>query len=567
MLLKYFTKSDINAFFGLALDNLAVLILLLGLISGNQTIDEQKASGRFVFTTDFVVSHMIPGTALGVLVGDLIYSIMAILLARKLGRPVTAMPLGLDTPSTFGVAFLVLLPSLAKGHELFPADPFKAQEFAWHVGLVVLVITGIIKMILAPFGNLVRRLIPRASLLGSLSGIALALIAFLPLINEGIASIPLVGIVSLGLMVGALVGNLQVLGMPGVLGAVLVGCVLTGVSGLLGSVAPLAPGFSTQPLEFHWTGIPWVWNTLDAAGFREVVSVALERLPVIFPFALATIVGGIDCTESAATVGDEYDTRQVLFTEAFASLIAGILGGVIQTTPYIGHPAYKKMGGRVGYTLITALFIGITGCTGAFSLLEYLPKSCLYPILVFVGIEITASSFHTTNPRHLPALALALLPALAYLMTLGLKTAFGMAPPTSPGGINFLQTLRCVGNGFLLSSILWSAMLVMVLDRRALAGVVFSLIAAVFAFCGLIHSPLGDEHVGFPWAVLAQIDPAFQEAIKYQTPWHWMGAYLILAGIFLYWYIRGPKPLEDSGIEGDASKEMATSPPGSTIVL
>jgi len=452
------------------------------------------------------------------------------------------MPIGLDTPSTFGMSFLVLLPSLAKGHELFPDNHEAAQNYAWHVAVMVLVITGIIKTLLSPLGNLVRKLVPRASLLGSLSGIALALIAFLPLINEGIASIPLVGMVSLGIMVGALVANLQVLRLPGVLGAVLVGCVLTALAGLLGPVVPLAPGFNNHPLEFHWTGLPWIWSSIDSGYLGQIFTAALERLLVIFPFALATVVGGIDCTESAATVGDEFDTRHVLLTEAFASLVAGIFGGVIQTTPYIGQPAYKKMGGLVGYTLLTAVFIGLAGVTGCFYLLEYLPKSCLYPILVFVGIEITASSFQTTPTKHLPALALALLPALAYLMTIGLKTAFGIATPTSPSGLAFLQTLRCVGNGFLLSSILWSALLVMVIDRRLMAGMVFSLIGAVLAFCGLIHCPLGDEHLGMPWTILSQLDPAFQEAVKYQTPWHWSGAYLLIAATFAFWMIFPGKP-------------------------
>ena len=537
-------KTDLNAFFGLALDNVAVLILLLGLISGSQSLKEQAESGRFVFSPDFVVSHMIPGTALGVLVGDLAFSVMGFLLARRLGRSVTSMPLGLDTPSTFGMAFLVLLPALALGHQKFPGDSTAAQNFAWHVGLVVLVITGVIKTALAPFGNLVRRILPRASLLGSLSGIALALIAFMPLINDGIASIPLVGIVTLGLMVGALVANLQVLRLPGVLGAALVGCLLTAVAGLFPESFPVAPGFAHQPFHFEWTGIPWVWGNLSGDYLDSVLRAAFDRLPVILPFALATIVGGIDCTESAATVGDEYDTRAVLFTEAIASLVAGIFGGVIQTTPYIGHPAYKKMGGQIGYTVMTALFMGIAGFTGAFYLLEFIPKSCLYPILVFVGIEITASSFHSTKPNHLPALALAFLPALAYLMTLGLKSGFGMA---TPSGLAFVQTLRCVGNGFLISSILWSAMLVMVIERRAVAGLAFAGVASLCSFFGVIHSPLGDEHVGLPWVILGQVQKEYTEAVKYQTPYHWAGAYLMLGVIFAIWWLMMKKSPETQG--------------------
>ena len=119
----------------------------------------------------------------------------------------------------------------------------------------------------------------------------------------------------------------------------------------------------------------------------------------MLPFALATIVGGIDCTESAAAAGDEYDTRTILLTEGLASVAAGPCGGVIQNTPYIGQPAYKAMGGRAAYTLATAIFIGAAGLFGWFThLFEWLPEAAAFPILVFVGLEIAAQSFRAT-PR------------------------------------------------------------------------------------------------------------------------------------------------------------------------
>ncbi len=143
---------------------------------------------------------------------------------------------------------------------------------------------------------------------------------------------------------------------------------------------------------------------------------ALAYLPIAFPFAIATVVGGIDCTESAAAAGDNYDTRTVIAVEAFATLIAGFSGGVIQTTPYIGHPAYKAMGGRAAYTLGTALLVGSAGLVGYFAWLNaYIPAPAVYPILVFVGLEITAQSFLATPRRHYTAVALACLPALAFL--------------------------------------------------------------------------------------------------------------------------------------------------------
>jgi AGZA family xanthine/uracil permease-like MFS transporter len=538
-------RGDINAFFGLMLDNVAVMIIL---------VTSLVSTG--LFSASFILTRMIPGTALGVLIGDLVYTWMAIRLARRTGRnDVTAMPLGLDTPSTFGIAFLVLIPARLYGNTLTD-DPERAMEFAWHVGLLTLVICGIFKTLLAPFGNAVRQLFPRAGLLGSLAAIALTLIAFLPLLLEGIAALPLVGMLALALVLYTLVAHRSLpLGFPGALGAVLLGVLVYWFCLGLGK----------------WTGIPLVsappaslqvelWQPRSLLSFygatqewwREVLQFTLGRLPVALPFALATIVGGIDCTESAAAAGDEYDTRTILLTEGVASFLAGLLGGVIQTTPYIGHPAFKKMGGAAGYTFVNALFIGLVGCVGGFTYLyEFLPKAAMFPIFVFVGLEITAQSFHATPQRHYPAVAFAMLPALAYLITIPFNEVTGslvqmklmqwpdpaaltneVARETAHRVLLVVQTLRCLANGFLISGMLWSAALAMILDGRLRASAGCFLLAGVCAFFGIIHSPLESEQINLPWRVLAQMKeatPAFYQAVQYQTPYHWTTVYALVA--------------------------------------
>src|SRR5215813_3129885 len=98
---QWFTAGDLNGFFGLMFDNVTVLSFLAGiLIMG------------FQFPADIVYKRMFPGTAFGVLFGDLVYTFLAFRLARRARNPnVTAMPLGLDTPSTIGIALTVLGPA------------------------------------------------------------------------------------------------------------------------------------------------------------------------------------------------------------------------------------------------------------------------------------------------------------------------------------------------------------------------------------------------------------------------------------------------------------------------
>ena len=109
------------------------------------------------------------------------------------------------------------------------------------------------------------------------------------------------------------------------------------------------------------------WLSAFRCEWLEAWPHTIKYLPIVIPFALGTVVGGIDCTESAAAAGDEYDTGAVIGVEAIATILAGACGGVIQTTPYIGHPAYKAMGGRAAYTLATATVIGLAGLTGTFA--------------------------------------------------------------------------------------------------------------------------------------------------------------------------------------------------------
>jgi AGZA family xanthine/uracil permease-like MFS transporter len=534
------TWGDVNAFFGLMLDNVAVMVILVAAVTSSDPPDPAKPGG-YRFTPEFVLTRMIPGTALGVLLGDLVYSWMAFRLAWRRGRTdVTAMPLGLDTPSTFGTALLILLPALEQARQMGKSHE-DGMFFAWHVGAVVLVFCGAFKVLVAPLGNAVRRWVPRAGLLGSLAAIALVLIAFLPLLMD-VAAVPVVGMLSLTVILITLVAHRALPGrFPGALAAVLVGVVVYHFLDWLGT----AQGWPLVPPHAAAGAITWEPpNLVPDLDWAEVVQTALARLPFALPFALATVVGGIDCTESAAAAGDEYDTRTVLLTEGLTSVAAGFMGGVIQTTPYIGHPAYKTMGGRAAYTLATALFIGAVGYFGWFThLFAWLPRPAMFPILIYVGLEITAQSFRATPPRHYPALALAMLPALAYMATIPL----GMVQDGNLDALGWQvrQTLRCLANGFLITSLLWAAALAALLDGRYRASALYLVVAGVCALFGVIHSPLAAAPLDWPWNVLDEVNASAEarRAVAYQTPYHWAASYwgaaALLWGLSLF---PGEKP-------------------------
>ena len=478
---RWWGPGDWNAFFGLALDNLGLFVIFSGLLIG-----------VFGFPSDLVLRVMVPGTAVGVLLGNLVYTGLAVRLMRRTGRrDVTAMPFGLDTPSLFGIVFGVLGPAM-----LLTRDPV----MAWKIGMAITVAMGVIKLGCAFAGDWIRRVVPRAALLGSIAGVAILLIAFLPSLR--IFADPLVGVVSLVVLLAALMGGVRMpWGLPGALAAVLAGTVIFWGRWALDAAAGLPGPHPAVTLGTLGLALP-----LPTLAWLDALEATLPYLPLAVPFALATVVGGIDNTESAIVAGDEYRTRDILLTEAVATIAAGFCGGVIQNTPYIGHPAYKAMGARAGYTLATGLLVGVGAAVGVVAVLvRLLPEAAVAPILVFVGLQITAQAFLASPPRHAAAVAVSFLPAVAALVLIqgGLLLGGVGKTPADLSGESRLAwgALLVLGNGFILTALVWGSALAAIIDRRLRVAAAVLAIAAVATLFGLIHSPLPGGAVFWLWAV------------------------------------------------------------------
>jgi AGZA family xanthine/uracil permease-like MFS transporter len=522
--------GDVNAFFGLMLDNVADLLLTVGLLSI-----------VFDFPTIFALRYMVPGTAIGVLVGDLLFFLMALRLAKKTGRSdITAMPLGLDTPSTFGMVFFVLGPSYLYALNQLNLESMEAAAYTWRIGICSIVVSGLFKLACAAGSAWIRRVVPRAGLLGSLAAIALVLISFLPLLE--ILHFPVAGMTVLAIIMMTLIARIPTPGrVPGALAALIVGAVIFYSMqwlGLLHFDRETMGGISTGDAASAL--LPYEWLQVFQFQWLTALKDSLQYMPVVLPFALATVIGGIDCTESAAAAGDEYPTNQVIAGEAIATLAAGLCGGVIQTTPYIGHPAYKAMGGRAGYVLWTALFVGSAGLIGYFGFLYLIvPKPTVFPILIFIGLEITAQSFRATPKRHYAAVALACVPALAFLALSFVDRLFGDGALVAAGitSANLenpllrsdIKTLRILSNGFIITSLLWSSQLAAIIDRRLLAAAGFFLIAAVATLFGIVHSPFGNGAMYVPWMAAEKF------ANETEATYRYTAAYLVCAAVIVLW--------------------------------
>jgi AGZA family xanthine/uracil permease-like MFS transporter len=512
--------GDVNGFLGLVVDNLSVLALLAAVLIGG-----------FGIPSSIVFGRMFPGTALGVLVGDACYTWLAVRLARRTGRSdVTAMPFGLDTPSTIGMVLLVLGPAFLK-FRAAGLDPAAAGLETWYLGMAATATMGLLKFFMAFAGRAVRRLVPQAGLLGSLAGIALMLIGFFPMVE--LLQVPIAGFLTLGLVLYSLVAKGVVPArMPGVLFAVMVGTAVyygLGHWGLAGMhiAAPAMPILRLALPQF------------DIGILRGFTSVA-GYLPLIVPFALLTVVGGVNNTESARVAGDDFDVRSILMAEAAATLVAGLAGGVAQTTPYIGHPAYKQMGARAGYTWLTGVFIGVGGMLGYLSnLIELIPLAVLAPVLVFLSLNITVQAFNAVPSRHAPAVAISFFPSIARLLTIELSDPKYISPErfaqllsVSEHGLPALAVIIALGNGFIITATLWAAFVVEMTERRLRAAAAYLIAGGVLCGFGVIHSVRADGSAYALW----QLD-GMERIVASQ----FCLAYFVLAGALLLLSLRNDR--------------------------
>lgn len=496
---RIFAIGDLNAFFGLALDNMSSLVIMAAILTG-----------VFQLPRELVLHKMVPGSAVGVLVGDLLYTWLAVRLAKKTGRDdITAMPLGLDTPSTFGLAFGVIGPCYLVT---------KDATLTWQVGMATVVLMGVFKVGTSFCGHTLRRAVPRAGLLGSIAAVALLLIAYLPLLK--LFASPIVGFLSLAVVLASLTARIKLpFHLPGALAGMLVGTVAHYALGGLG-LLPVGHGVALALPDLQ-LALP-----LPSLEFIPGIPRALQYLPLAIPFALATVVGGVDVTESAAVAGDDYATRDILLVEGIATLVAGLCGGVLQSCPYIGHPAYKEMGGRAGYTLATALFIGIGGMLGYLAFfVGLLPEAAVAPILIFIGIEITAQAFGASPRQHYPAIALAFLPVIACLVQIEfgqLLANLGKSAADLTGDAAVLhQATLILGNGFIVTALIWGGGGAALLDHQLRRAALFMGVGGLLTLCGAMHSPLVSGAMFLPWTPPLSL------------VWHLAAGYFAMALVFL----------------------------------
>ncbi len=476
---KIWVPGDWNAFFGFGTNILVNLLTLTALL-------------RFVLKMpdDLVFGRILPATGLMMCLSTLYYAWLAYGVAKKTGRTdVCALPSGISVPHMFVVTFVIMLPITLK-----TGNPVKG----WEAGLTWVFIQSFVLMIGGFVAPLIRKITPRAALLGTLAGVSITFISMKPALEMFLN--PVVGVTCFAIILLSWFGGVKYRGIPAGLVAIAVG---TGI----------AWGSTAFGLNYGGMSLKGLTDSVTNFGFHVPLPVVghvfsgFEYLGILLvtaiPFGIYDLVEAIDNVESAAVAGDSFPTTRVLTADGIVSLIGCMMGNPFINAVYIGHPGWKAMGGRIGYSAATGIMVILLCWFGTISvMLALIPSVAILPILLYIAMLIGSQAFQETPKSHAPAIILSLVPHLAsWAITLingALAAAGTIIPALSAADYETLMGkmknegvlyhgLHILGGGSILGGLILGAVAVCVIDRTFKKAAGFALAGAVLTFFGFMH--------------------------------------------------------------------------------
>ena len=469
---RWWVPGDWNGFFGLFTNVVLNVIVLTTLCLFVVKLPDDMVFGR-----------VLPALGIALPIGNLFYAYLAWQLARKEGRSdVTAMPYGPSVPHMFIVVFVIMLPTYLTT---------KNAMLAWQAGLAWAFIIGVIVLLGAFVGPWIREHTPRAAMLGTLAGISIAFISMRPAFQMW--ELPWIAFVCFAIVLIAWTANIRLPGgIPGGLAAVIVGAVIGWLAAVLGWSDYMKSGEVAKSLEQFGLHVP-LFSSDVFTGLGNIAPLLATAIPLgIYNFTEA-----MNNVESASAAGDNYNLRKILLADGVGAIVGSMLGSPFPPAVYIGHPGWKSVGGRIGYSLATGVAIALVCFLGLTALLlKVIPLVAILPILLYIGLVIGAQAFQASPASHAPAVVLAIIPNIAEWAKINIDGALGAAGTSAAQlGAEKLANvgvvyngLATLGSGSVLAGMVLGAMAAFIIERQLNRAAVTAFAGAVLSWIGLIHA-------------------------------------------------------------------------------
>lgn len=282
-----------------------------------------------------------------------------------------------------------------------PAAAFKT---AYQVALVANFITGMISTVLAFFGPLILKYVPPAALLVPIAGIGIAFLGLEQLTNSIAA--PIVGYyttmwVFIGWYAGVRVGYGS-FRCPEALQVILVGVILGWATGLN----------KTSDVTAAAKLVKWWGPDLSIDDLIDAFPIIKDYLGIVIPIAISATATTLMCLVSAKQAGDPYPVRESMIVDGIGTMLSSCFGSPFGTVIYIGHPAHKRSGALVGYSVTNGLVYLFLSWFGVLALIQsFVSQATIGPIVLFVGLMVNEEALHFMPQRHYAAYVIGLFPS------------------------------------------------------------------------------------------------------------------------------------------------------------
>src|ERR671932_782130 len=197
-------------------------------------------------------------------------------------------------------------------------------------------------------------------MLGTLAGISIAFISMRPAFQSW--DVPWIAFVSLTLVLVGWTAGIRLPGnIPAGLAAVIIGTALGWATGVM-----KAPEVAAS---MGRGGVPPPLPSGDVlVGFGAIATL----LATAIPLGIYNFTEGMNNVESAAAAGDNYPLRSILLADGIGAIVGSFLGSPFPPAVYIGHPGWKAVGGRIGYSLATGVGVALVCFLGLIALVPNL---------------------------------------------------------------------------------------------------------------------------------------------------------------------------------------------------
>ena len=239
---------------------------------------------------------------------------------------------------------------------------------------------GAVVLLGAFVGPTVRKYTPRAAMLGTLAGISITFISMRPAFQGW--QEPWLFFLSMVIVLVSWTANVRLPGgLPGGLIAVVLGTALAWLAKLAHLDELMQPGDVAASLGQFGLHLPY-----PSGDFAKALGGIGPLLVTAIPLGIFNFTEGMNNVESASAAGDDYSLRKILMADGLGAIFGALLGSPFPPAVYIGHPGWKAVGGRIGYSLATGVVIGLVCFLGLTAfLLAAIPLVAILPICSISG--------------------------------------------------------------------------------------------------------------------------------------------------------------------------------------